>query len=268
MATVPAMTASCASMPASLGNTKQRVKRKLNCLCAIRHAGAGDPGAAPGHTAAAAGAGAQCVGEGEMKRMLTVGLLAALLTSSGAIAQGKKGAPVEAPRVWTQEPETVLGVKLGRPLEASALPACPEQMLSATGVCLRTTPPYFPGDHPRYSLGGHGIPHVAVNVYLDEAGAVHRITFWTQQIYFADVLGILVSRYGAPSTQDAFDVKTRAGASFASSRSFWQGKRLSILAEERFDKIDESLISFSDNAATEREAAKRAEKNRSAAAKL
>lgn len=191
-----------------------------------------------------------------------------------SMAQSRKKAPTpalvapQATPEWTREPETVLGVRLGFPLSASAVASCPTQVTASESVCLETRASTYPGAAVQYQLWGTGMANVAANLHLDDAGNVQRITLWTKQINYAELAGILKARYGAPTSEEVKDVKNRAGATFSSTELFWEGKHMTLVATERFDKIDESMVIFSDNASIQRVMDKRDAKAKDAASRL
>jgi hypothetical protein len=181
-----------------------------------------------------------------------------VIASSAATAQNLAGE-------WTKEPDTVLGVRVGQPLAASRLPDCPEKAYESLSLCLITARPY---GALRLSIGGHPFSYAAISVIVDDSGVVSRLQAWMKSERFGEFREVLIARYGSPTKQAIGEAKNLAGASFKNERMEWIGRRLTITAIERFEKVDESMVIFSDNAAAERSAAERKKKSKDDASKL
>lgn len=169
---------------------------------------------------------------------------------------------------WQQEPEAVLGVKLGQPLDSSALPRCPEKSYEATAPCLVTASVKSADGRPIYSVAGHPFTYAAVSIKIDGTGVVSRLQTWMKHERFAEFKHALVARYGPPTTQTNEMIQSVAGATYPNQTSKWVGQNVTIIAMERFEKIDESMVIFSHNAAAERDRVEREIRTKGAASKL
>lgn len=169
---------------------------------------------------------------------------------------------------WAREPSTILGVKLGQPLIASNLPDCPIKSYEATVPCLITASVRGPNGAPLYSVGGHPFTYASVSILTDGTGVVSQLKAWMKQEKFSEFRDALFARYGLPSKQSNENVQTRSGAVYPNQTAVWQGVSVNITALERFGKIDESVVIFSDNAAIERFGAQRKNRLNEAASKL
>ena len=206
--------------------------------------------------------------------------------AAAAQAPAPAPAPVPAPEpsvpVWEKEPEAFLGVKLNEPF---AVPACPMEtigqyyktqilnynaMKSLQGVC------YNPNETSTGSGGSStyrlaNLPDVGVGykvfVHLKN-GAVSKITIELTQSNFAGLLSAFKDRYGEPTLVTTKTVKTQAGAEFSASDVMWRGKKLSISMYERLNRVDESYVLISDNAAGEAELDAQRQKRSSEAQKF
>ena len=203
-----------------------------------------------------------------------------------AAAQTPAPAPAPAPEplapVWEKEPEAFLGVKLNEPF---AVPACPMEtigqyyktqtlnykaMKSLEGVC------YNPNETSAGSGGSStyrlaNIPDVGVGykvfVHLKNGG-VNKITIELTQSNFAGLLSAFKDRYGEPTLVTTKTVKTQAGAEFSASDVMWRGKKISISMYERLNRVDESHVLISDNAAVDAELDAQRQKRSSEAQKF
>jgi hypothetical protein len=85
---------------------------------------------------------------------------------------------------------------------------------------------------------------------------------------YEEFVAVLRSRYGAPTTISSDPARNQAGSSFSNLTLRWDGKRVSFISTERFQRMDVSAVVFSDQAAIARQAAGRDAKTKADAAKL
>lgn len=169
---------------------------------------------------------------------------------------------------WPNEPVSVLGVKLGQPLEASGLPNCPERSYEATTPCLITASVRTREGKPIYSVGGHPFGYAAIAIKLNDEGIVTHLQAWMKHDRFAEFRQALTTRYGPPTSESDGTAQNLAGAILPSKTSNWAGRKVTIVAIERFEKMDESMVLFLDNETANREREQRENKAKDAASKL
>lgn len=188
-----------------------------------------------------------------------------------AAAQTPVAAPVLAPEppapAWEKEPDAFLGVKLN---ESFAVPACPMETIGQyvktqtlnynamkllQGVCYNPNQTSVgPGGSSTYRL--ENLPDIGVGYKVfvhPKNGVVNKITIELRQSNFAGLLSAFKERYGAPTLVTTNTVKTQAGAEFSASDVIWRGIKISISMYERLNRVDESFVLISDNAAVEAE---------------
>ncbi|QTS84937.1 hypothetical protein JLK41_16610 [Ectopseudomonas khazarica] len=156
--------------------------------------------------------------------------------------------PIERKKYnWPQEPRSVIGIKLGVPAADSKLPACIEPSAS-NGYALPKATCLYSDD----SLGVQridGLPwktlRITGNVFLFE-GKVKSIHFDIHHGDFPEFSQMLIERYGKPMKIIGGAVQTYGGAELPAKTMEWHGEKTLITAYERYNKIDRSLIVFSD----------------------
>jgi hypothetical protein len=151
---------------------------------------------------------------------------------------------------WTQEPEAVLGIKLGVPQDT---PNCVGDRFNSPVVCLERK-----SDGSAH-IGAFPFRYATGTVYFHD-NRVADIRFWMRQEAFG--------RYGQPTAVSQGVVSNIAGASLSSETLTWAGRRMTITAIERFLRVDESMVIFSDNAISAIKAESRRDSQRSGASKL
>lgn len=189
----------------------------------------------------------------------------------GASAQSTKkqlppGAPAKLapPASWAAEPNAILGLKLGVPIDESKLPMCPRPGYE-TVVCLDAQ---AVGTGFYYVLRGHPFAYAKGIIGIDSEGIVSGLSMDMPQENFGDFVRVLRERYGPPSAASVDAVQSKAGATFITQTLTWSGIHMQILALERNDRVDRATVIFSDNAATARGAAKRDARTKAEASKL
>lgn len=156
----------------------------------------------------------------------------ALAVTACLLATGAYGA-------WPLEPASVMGLFLGEPVAAGALPNCNLLPPGKEGPC------HQGGwtDHlelqmlPELGFGYFGRVH-----FFD--GRVMSIDLTFKQWHFDEMLEILQQRYG-PATHSRVDqVTIRSGAALSSRCLTWTGARVTIVLTERDSSVDESSAIF------------------------
>lgn len=225
-----------------------------------------------------------------MLRHLVLAALTAAI-SAGAAAQGKgkpqetlKSPAAQAPRPWTKEPTTFLGIALGVPM---SLPDCPIYKPNPNGVteeldegaaarletaCHMPDSPYERG--MRMSLPTRKIAnlpdlgfHYTVEALVVK-GLVKEVHLKLAQHNFGKMIETLSARYGQPTTSATKSVQNSMGAVFEATDHVWAGKKLSIYAIERFISVDRSQVLILDPEVMKAEEAEKARIKADGAQKL
>lgn len=163
-------------------------------------------------------------------------LLVAFLFSAAVHAQN-----------WSQEPESVLGVYLGRPISESPIQRCGAEQ-NPQSPCLRDGRQGSLG-RVAYPIAGHPFDYSTATAYVDQTGVVATVEFHMSHDSFAKFLEVLRSRYGNETSSNSEPAQTKGGQVFTNLLSQWNGKRISIIAMERVYTVDRSAVVFSDNQA-------------------
>lgn len=203
-----------------------------------------------------------------------------LVTSSWAAGPAKqKNNPlpttqpeVEKIRTWDKEPETVFGIKLGGLVANLNLPQCPPLNSAGfhdtkqTSLCIITS-----RHAPDRMADVFGTPDLSVPYHASLSyynGRVSGMLLDVKQPDFEKIKGLLIERYGEPTSIDVNDVTSRVGAKLTSQQIQWKGKKISIMALERVGTIDQSYVSFSDTSVLEMKLADQRSNNKKAAEKF
>lgn len=157
-------------------------------------------------------------------------------------------AAVSAHAQWAREPDAVLGVRLGQPLAVQTLPPCPAKAYESPVTCLTTQASPLPGYPPMRSIGGHPFGYVSMSLKVDDSGMVNEIQAGMDQARFAEFKTVLIERYGQPTSTQHTTVQNGLGATFDAQILQWIGSRMSIIAMERPAQVNQSVVTFSDNA--------------------
>jgi hypothetical protein len=171
-------------------------------------------------------------------------------------------------QAWTKEPSTVLGLRLGVPPEDGGLPSCQEGVSHPASPCLSTVANPLPGYKPLLTIEGHPFTYAAFSVSVDDSGVLSKITARMNHDRFAEFCNVLKERYGQPTSQVMSEAQSRSGPTYPNQSYVWSGKKITIVASERFESIDQSAVIFSDNAATARASATKEADHKNAASKL
>jgi hypothetical protein len=162
--------------------------------------------------------------------------IAALLIATSSQAQ------------WSQEPEKVLGVRLGAAVPDAA-PYCPATG-SAQNTCLvrpdARMPPSLRIITRVRGTPDIGIRHAVPTVrYVNDR--VHSLTIDTDHAEWKALKALLIERYGPPSETEQRQVVAGSGAMLGSETLTWTGTKVSIFAWERSGRVDQSSAMFVHN---------------------
>lgn len=169
---------------------------------------------------------------------------------------------------WSQEPESVLGVRLGAPMTDIGIAPCQRSAVPiATGpVCLRLGHPYIDRLVTLEGLPGLGFDYSAsISVF---EGSAQAVMLQGKQSQWHSLKALLTEKYGSPSTATVETVKTGSGAVLTSERLVWNGAAVDIVAHERANRIDTSYAVFTHLPTQARAAAAKQRTTRDAAGKL
>ena len=143
---------------------------------------------------------------------------------------------------WTQEPEKVVGIRLGAPLAASDMAECSGTPSNAP--CL-----------DRRADGWSRVLRTGLRATIDVfelEGVVGNVTMTMPHGQFEEMRQTLIERYGAPHRDIPGQVQNRVGAIFSNRLLLWKGPNVSIALHERHKDVDTSAALFTHNASTAR----------------
>ncbi len=148
---------------------------------------------------------------------------------------------------WDREPSAVFGIQLGETIPIGSIPSCQEARNAPTPeqLCIKKS---WSNDKLIFL---HGLPIKKVT-YTGTAnlldGKVQSIHVGFMHTKYDLMKAIMIERYGPPSGQEASSVTSQGGATVGNETLRWDGARNSIVLFERWERIDESLAVFSNNA--------------------
>lgn len=99
-------------------------------------------------------------------------------------------------------------------------------------------------------------------------GRVYSIWLSLDSDSYQKAVSLLVTKYGPPTSTTADTVQTKGGADFENMTTQWKGRKVSIRAIQRFDKVDQSVIMIDDLSMQAEMADEIKSKQNSAASKL
>lgn len=163
---------------------------------------------------------------------------------------------------WAQEPESVLGIKLGAPLFES-ISSCPKTW-EGQPFCVRAQTELngelWSGLHNLPDL--NGLSYLASAVEID--GVVGSVELSCESREFERWLGLLGQRYGEPHSVESRDVKSLAGRAFSSRSVAWVGTGMHIVATERAGRLDKCSVTFESQKAADWRAKHNVQRNAAA----
>lgn len=195
-------------------------------------------------------------------KIATTFLLAAWFSQAAA-----QQPPAKPGKVWSKEPDSVLGVKLGLPLAESNLPECAFNLPPDGPICLKQVGGGHPSTPAKFYLFGTPFSYASFPVTLTDDGRVYSVSVELSRDNFDDFAGALVARYGPPTNQFITKAQNSFGASLSGRLMAWTGKRVNINAIERISS-DRSVVTFTDRAIEAAQTKSRLESSKSAAGKL
>jgi hypothetical protein len=148
-------------------------------------------------------------------------------------------------QAWKQEPDSVLGIALGRPLSNDAIKSCGgvqvQQESDAIQACATQKPQF--GDGP-ILIGGIPVEVFKYGAVVRDSGAVAQIELMGSNDRYEEAKRILVERYGKPTKVSKNTVQNKAGANFASEQVAWRGKNVSLVLDQRAGTVGEFSAVF------------------------
>ena len=171
---------------------------------------------------------------------------------------------------WEKEPMTVFGIPLGEAIPAGKVPAC--QLSSKENGYKQPSDPCiaFSRLDPDFGeLMGLPFPSIAHrgSIHFHD-GLVSKIIIDLSHDGYRQMRLILVERYGEPAKIEHSTVTSRAGATFDTEELSWVGVKNSVSLSERVDRIDRSIVIFSNNERSQIEYKKFRNTAKDAASKL
>lgn len=133
-----------------------------------------------------------------------------------------------------------MGIELGAPKESIA--RCPSLSAALNSKTICTAPD--PSSNKLESLYGFpfGFNRGGYVSYVD--GHIAQIDMIVGHSDFERLKGILIERYGAPTSTSTDSVTAGSGAVLTSEELTWIGKNVSIVLTERQRSVDRSNVAF------------------------
>ncbi|NIF82789.1 hypothetical protein F3J24_04610 [Comamonas sp. Tr-654] len=196
--------------------------------------------------------------------VVTCAAVAALVCAPAFAQKAKKT------KGWAQEPDTVLGIKLGVPVASLALAEC-KSYSSTPPEGAQCVVKHEYGYRPDKVLNLIGMPDIGVH-YATEImvfdGFAKTLTLNLEHKDYPKIKDILIERYGKPQEQLKSDVTTGAGAVLSSESLMWKGKKMNLIVVERALSADKTAVFFTDLAVQAADLASRDKKSKDAASKF
>lgn len=164
---------------------------------------------------------------------------AAMIFASSARSADKS----TAVPTWNQEPDTAIGIFIGKPLVPIA--RCPDDYTVPNSLC-RADSIVDKSFVPLKGLPWRDL-RISGSVWLMD-DRVESINFTLNEGDFEKFRAILVERYGSPTADTTQSVTSNGGVTLPSRSLLWSGKRVTITYIQRSGSIDQSIASISDNA--------------------
>lgn len=152
-----------------------------------------------------------------------------------------KGKPI----IWKNEPQSLLGVKIGKPISES-MKECQKSgkyeiyNLKGDGsMC-------WSGDSRGYGIWNYqslGIVIFSLRAY-EINRLVEFVEFTFDQREYIEAASLLKAKYGKPTTEEVVKVQNRMGATFDNFRMSWVGENLTLLFESHSDKLTEGRVTI------------------------
>lgn len=174
------------------------------------------------------------------------------IAATAVLAVVSCGAAVAQATPWHQEPKAFLGIRLGDPLSASGVAACP--FVGRVNERGRPEPMLVPPGHPICARQADLTVDVVFLSGLPDLGVDYSATVFnrngqvsTIQLTFADrdveaMLELLNEKFGKHTSADTFGVANLAGAKFTAQSFTWLGQTVRISLVSRASRIDEAVI--------------------------
>lgn len=168
---------------------------------------------------------------------------------------------------WRNEPESIMGIKLGAPLTESAMARCSSPDAKPSEPCLEKQGGLSEAP-ARFLISRQAFAYADFHVIIDATGVVSQLMVLLPQRNFNEFSAVLVERYGSPTRATTEQLQNRLGAAFSSRKMEWIGRRVRIMAMERGNTLDRSVVSIQDIVSVDREMQQDRDKVKDAASKL
>lgn len=202
----------------------------------------------------------------KLSRFIGLTAVCAAILCNPAFAQKSK----KAQKAWSQEPTTVLGIKLGVPLVDLALAECDSYSSTPPQDAPCTVKDKYNIQKGRYE-NLIGMPKIGVDYSTTlnlHNGLVKSLTLKLDHKDYIKLRSILEERYGAPTQVERGTVTTGAGAVLNSDILTWVGKKITLLVLERAVTIDSTYATFTDGAVAAAEIESQSQISKDAASKF
>jgi hypothetical protein len=93
-----------------------------------------------------------------------------------------------------------------------------------------------------------------------------HIDFWYSD--YDRMKAILIERYGSPTKVEQATVTSGAGAVVQTETLYWTGQNNSVHLFQRFNRIDKSLVAFTNNALSAKQSQRTSDKVKDTASKM
>ncbi len=161
-------------------------------------------------------------------------------------AEADKEAPGGGSPVPTwKEPDEFRGLKFGQDLRKFLQPGPPNWDGKSRCYIKLGKHAELVGDHfVLYNFGPIGGVWIAASATQIQNKLVN-ISLQFQSKDFEQLLKIFIEKYGSPTHQGEKEVTNALGTRFRERTAWWEGKRLTILMDERSHKLDQGFVQYS-----------------------
>lgn len=175
-----------------------------------------------------------------------------------------------APRVWTEEPTTFLGLELGAPIASqAAVKKCPTLSASYPGGLetldwdeMKRSSPFCFANAPFYEFWNKpalGFAYELMFLKLNDDG-LHGVMLTFPRSNLAQMMDLLLGKYGQPTTSTSSQqYQNGFGAAVNGAIHEWKGSKVTITFMEVGGKLSQSVLLVGTNEYFERTAKKAAE---------
>lgn len=163
-------------------------------------------------------------------------------TAAAAIALFATGLSTAA---WDREPTDVLGIKLGAPLQASAIKDCPQsewmnKYRKLTEFCIW----HAMGDGSYRQIEAAPIPFASSGSVMISNQVVEAVFLELLPADYEVMLQTLIKRYGEPTGITTRQLRLGNGAQINSRQASWEGAAVAIKLNEHASTVRRAQVGF------------------------